>query len=180
MTPTEYDFLAQLTKELPNGDIIVAGTENGTDVRTILSADKARNIVVIDSFNGLAEPAEEDICDLVMEAGECDIGGLENYIDTFYATGIEPPKEIYQMWISDKKLKKIKKRKIALLFLDLDHYEPTKSCLKRFKDWIVSEGWILVHDYDFVRCPGIKKCCDEISDKWEKVPETGFAKLRIE
>jgi hypothetical protein len=174
MTQKEYEYLANLSKSLPSGDVIVAGTESGDDVRTIKKANRKRNIVVIDSFEGLADPVEEDVCESTMVAGECDVGGLEAYLQKFKDARIRPPKEIYKMWITKETLAVVPKRQVALLFLDLDHYQPTKDCLDIFKGWVVKDGVILVHDYDFIRCPGIKKCCDEFFSDWEKVEETGF------
>lgn len=178
MTPKEYEYLKSIAKNFPTGDVIIAGTMHGEDVRSILSITPKRNIVVIDSFEGLAPPVEQDICDTTMVAGECNIGGVEEYKKTFEGTGYSPPKEIYKMWISKDELANIPKREISILFLDLDHYQPTKDCLEVFFSWVMPGGVILVHDYDFVRCPGIKKCCDEFGGIWDKVPETGFGRRR--
>lgn len=176
MTPNEYTVLQITVKLVGPGNILVAGTWDGNDVRAILEADPTRNVIVIDSFMGLDIPAEQDFAEDMAQTGECNIGGLEAYLNTFKDTGIKPPTEIYDMWITKKSLQQIKKRPLALIFLDLDHYQPTKDCLERFSKWLIPNGIILVHDYDFVRCPGIKKCCDEFGGKWEKIPETGFAK----
>lgn len=178
MTPKEYEYLKSIVKAFPAGDIIVAGTMHGEDVRSMLSVNPNRNIVVIDSFEGLAPPAEQDMCESAMVAGECNIGGLEAYKKTFEGTGFEPPKEIYKMWISKEELAKIPRREVAILFMDLDHYQPTKDCLETFFSWVIPGGVVLVHDYNFVRCPGIKKCCDEFGGIWDYVPETGFGRRR--
>ena len=182
MTPLEYQCLISFSSCLPIGDIVIGGTWDGSDVRAIWDGDPSRNIIVVDSFEGLAEPTENDLdTDDFMKEKECNIdGGKETYINTFTNLGLLPPKEIYEMWISKEKLSKIKKRPIALLFLDLDHYQPTKDCLEYFSSWIIPGGMILVHDYDFERCPGIKKCCDEFSTRWKKIPNTGFARLGVE
>lgn len=178
MTPKEYEYLEQLSKAFPNGDVIIAGTMNGDDVRAIKRATPNRNVVVIDSFEGLMDPKEEDQCESTMVAGECNVGGLDTYLKTFEETGIEAPKEIYKMWISEELLSIIPKRDVAILFLDLDHYQPTKDCLKVFASWVIEGGVILVHDYDFIRCPGIKKCCDEFGGTWDKVEGTGYGRYR--
>jgi hypothetical protein len=176
MTPEEYKKLAHLAKCFPNGDVVIAGTWNGEDVRTIKKIAPNRNIVVIDSFEGLAEPYPKDIKENHMKAGECNVGGLKAYLKTFEGTGISPPKEIYKMWIDKESLSIIPKRDVGFLFLDLDHYKPTKDCLEFFSSWLLEESVVLVHDYDFIRCPGIKKCCDEFGGDWRKIPGTGFGR----
>jgi len=179
MTPEEYSFIKNISKLYPNGDIIVAGTYNGGDVRSFYKGDEKRNIVVIDSFEGLAEPTKPDMAEDYMEQGECNIGGLEKYLKTFEGTDFSPPTEIYKMWIDANSLKSIKERKVSILFLDLDHYQPTKDCLEYFFSWIKEDGIVVVHDYDFVRCPGIKTCCDDFKPGWRKIKGTGFGILKV-
>jgi hypothetical protein len=179
MTLKEYQYLEFISKSFPSGDVIIAGTMHGEDVRAIKRATPSRNVVVIDSFEGLANPTEQDYCDNTMVAGECNIEGLEAYLSTFNGTDIEPPQEIYKMWISKEALSIIPKREIVILFLDLDHYQPTKDCLEAFSDWVIDGGIILVHDYDFFRCPGIRKCCHEFTKEWTVISETGFGEHRI-
>lgn len=179
MNQAEYAYLAKMAHVYPNGDILVAGTEYGEDVRTFMRTDPDRNIIVVDSFQGLAPPVKQDMKDGVdyMKEGECNIGGLEVYLEKFKEAGMVPPKEIYQMWITEEELKKIPPRPIAILFLDLDHYAPTKACLDVFGQAVVDNGGvIIVHDYDFERCPGIKKCCNEFGGHWEKIKDTGFGR----
>jgi hypothetical protein len=67
-------------------------------------------------------------------------------------------------------------RPLCIMFLDLDHYIPTKACLDVFSKCVIDGGIIVVHDYDFVRCPGIKKCCDEFGGRWVKIEGTGLAR----
>lgn len=182
MTPEEYKYIAKVAKNFPKGDILVAGTERGDDVRCLMKVNNSRNIIVIDSFAGLAKPTKEDTAEGVdyMKEGECNIKGLERYLDTFKRKGTAPPKEIYQMWITRENLSVIPKRPIGMMFLDLDHYAPTKACLEYFKDWMLRPAMIVVHDYGFVRCPGIKKCCDEFATGWKMGEKTGLARLRLE
>jgi hypothetical protein len=177
----EYAYLQEIAKKCADkGDFVVCGTYDGTDVRAIKTAAPASNIVVVDSFEGLAAPIDIDKCQNTCSAGHCNIGGLQAYLKTFNNTGIEPPKEIYKLWITPESLKIITKRPVSFLFMDLDHYQPTKACLDYFKPMLFEHvnsefASIITHDYEFDRCPGIKRACDEFGGVWEKVPNTLFA-----
>jgi len=178
MTPKEYQYLDKIGRAYSKspGDILIAGTMDGEDVRTFQRAVPHKNIIVIDSFEGLAPAVSQDKGKDAMVQGECNIGGLEAYFKLFKDAGMLPPKEIYKMWIVDRTLEEIPLRPLCIMFLDLDHYQPTKACLDRFAKHVIDGGVIIVHDYDFVRCPGIKICCDEFGGKWVKIPETGLAR----
>jgi len=178
MVDKEYLFLQFMSNIQPAGDIVVAGTYEGEDVRSMYRGSNNRNIVVVDSFEGLDDPKPEDIEEEVMKKGECNIGGLDRYLEIFKQEKTDPPQEIYKMWIDKKSLEIIPKRELSILFLDLDHYQPTKDCLEYFFDWVIDDGIIIVHDYGFERCPGIKKCCDEFKEGWTKINDTGFAILK--
>lgn len=173
-TEKEHIFLQKLSQKYPRGDFLIAGTYDGNDVMAIRKVSD-RHITVIDSFLGLSVPSEQDVTEHMMIAGECNIGGLDRYLENFRSKNIKPPEEIYPIWITQDSIKNISERQIAVLFLDLDHYLPTKICLEYFGRW--TTGAILVHDYDYKRCPGIKIACDEYLSRlmWTKVPETGFA-----
>jgi hypothetical protein len=174
----EYDFLKEQAIRHSEGDIIVAGSQFGYDVRALKEACPERNIIVIDSFKGLAAPKKQDLGEWPMVEGECAIkGGKDTYLKTFIDAKVIPPKEIYEIWISKKKLKDIPKRKIGMMFLDLDHYQPTKDCLEFFYPWMSENGIIIVHDYEYIRCPGIKKACEEFSPNWESVKNMCFGIL---
>jgi O-methyltransferase len=151
----ELLFLNYQFTLLPPGDVIVAGTYRGGDVMFIQDRDPSRNIVVIDSFQGVHDPTELD-GDNGHLRGEFACGGLEEYKANFAAAGREPPEEIYEMFITFYHLYRIQHRPIALMWLDLDHFQPTLDCLAYFENDMVPGGVILSHDYGNPKCPGIQ------------------------
>ncbi|MEM4331709.1 MAG: TylF/MycF/NovP-related O-methyltransferase [Candidatus Micrarchaeia archaeon] len=50
-----------------------------------------------------------------------------------------------------------------LVHLDVDVYEPTRFSLNFFKDKLQPGGIIIVDDYGFTTCPGVKKAVDEFT-----------------
>jgi len=167
----EIDCLVDNVNNIPEGDIVCAGTWNGGDVMSMINVQPDKYYIVIDSFNGLNQQTEEDYVknkyNNNVKEGLFSIGGKDNYIKNFKEKNIRLPDEIYELWISDLTIKKVKVQSIAMLWLDLDLYEPTLSCLNYFKNYIVNDGIILVHDYSLPDTPGIKQACDKYFNNWK-------------
>lgn len=168
--PPEINFLMEAVEKAPEGSVVIAGTYKGGDAMSMMLQDSARDYHVIDSFQGLAPPVEQDIVRVkndagpTMKAGEFSCGGHEQYIRNFIEAKIVPP-STYPMFITEDSIKEVKPGKIAVLWLDLDHYAPTKACLDYFDQFLVDGAIIGCHDYGFVRCPGVKPACDEFAEK---------------
>jgi len=170
---TESDFLQSAALKFTDHDVVICGTFAGDDVRAIKQVRPNAHVVVVDSFLGLAKPSFEDTSQETVQAGECNIGGVEKY-KSYFKNKSELPDEIYQMWITPENLMIVKSRPISILFLDLDHYQPTKVCLDYFKFMLVNKSVIIVHDYGFHRCPGVKIACEQFGGTWTGVPGCTF------
>ena len=152
------------------GDILICGTARGGDVMALrrLLKNTDRHITVIDSFKGLGEPHEKDKGTILKE-GDFSYSKKE-YLSFFDKTCTKPPDEIHQLWINDKNLKKVKKRELALLFVDVDQYSPAKACYEYFIPWVMEDGLVLTHDYNFEGTPGVKIAAEEYAPgRWEQV-----------
>ena len=167
LAPSEIDCLVENVNKAPEGIIVCAGTWRGGDLMAMIAAQPERYFVVIDSFHGLTEPVEEDLGgDERADAGMFNIDGKENYIQNFIERDTRLPNEMHEMWITNETIQTIKKQPIAMLWLDLDHFKPTRTCLQYFKENIVKDGIILVHDYALSITPGVKRACDMFYDVW--------------
>jgi len=167
----EIDCLINNVNDIPEGIIVCAGTWNGGDLMSMINVQPDKYYIVIDSFNGLNKQTEKDFIqneyNNSVKEGMFSIEGKDNYIQNFKEQNIRLPDEIYEMWVSDITIKNVKVQSIAMLWLDLDLYESTLSCLSYFKDYIVKDGIILVHDYSLSETPGIKLSCNKYFDNWE-------------
>jgi len=167
----EIDCLINNVNDIPEGIIVCAGTWNGGDLMSMINVQPDKYYIVIDSFNGLNKQTEKDFIqneyNNSVKEGMFSIEGKDNYIQNFKEQNIRLPDEIYEMWVSDITIKNVKAQPIAMLWLDLDLYESTLSCLSYFKDYIVKDGIILVHDYSLSETPGIKLSCNKYFDNWE-------------
>ena len=176
LTPYEINHLVNTVHSAPEGKIVIAGTYLGGDVMSTILTSPEREYHVIDSFEGLTDPEPEDMCSNPCLAGEFNAGGLEKWKSNFIKEGFELP-HTYQMFIDEQSIQSVNIDNIAVLWLDLDHYIPTKSCLDRFYNNVVEGGKILTHDYDFFKCPGVRKACDPYSKNWEIPHLTGIGQI---
>lgn len=51
--------------------------------------------------------------------------------------------------------------KFGFVHLDVDIYEPTKYALEFFKSRLIPGGVIIIDDYGFISCPGVKFAVDD-------------------
>lgn len=170
LTEKEINWLIETSKNAPSGNIVIAGTYKGGDAMAIRLANPNKRIIVIDSFEGLADPEPEDIVEekvnaTTMVAKEFSADGLENYLSNFNKLKISQP-HCFKMFITEETIRQIKIDNISMMWLDLDHYLPTKVCLEYFHDKLNKDAIIGCHDYGFVRCPGVKRACDSYSNQW--------------
>jgi hypothetical protein len=160
--------LVDMTQFLPaRGEIMICGTYQGGDVKLFRKACPSRRITVIDSFAGLADPTDQDEGS-PHQAGDFSCS-LEDYHRFLAGEKVRPPEEIHEMWITEENLKKVVRRSIALLWLDLDFYQPTMDCMRRFWDWVEPGGFMAVHDVGFDNCPGVTRACVDFGGAWNHI-----------
>jgi len=167
------DFMLNEVRQAPEGIVMIAGTCHGGDVMAIRKSSPDKHIVVIDSFEGLADPTETDGAEAPPK-GTHGPGGLDQYKDNFKIMGSRLPDNIYKMWITEENLKEVTEANIGILILDLDHYAPTLVCLNYFYSRMLPNGRIIVHDYGFFKTKGVKKACEEFApNKWKQIAGYG-------
>lgn len=88
-----------------------------------------------------------------------------NFNDTSYEEvkkllGGFPDAKIYRGRFQDR-CGEIADKKFDFVHLDVDIYEPTLFSLKFFEKRLKKNAIIIVDDYGFVTCPGVKKAVDE-------------------
>jgi hypothetical protein len=147
----------------PAGWAVICGTWKGGDVMALREC-APRRILVVDSFLGLSEPGPNDR----MHKGDCDPGGLAAYMQNFKEAGVTPPDAVAECWINSYSLVRIEPRPVALLFLDLDHYLPTRDCLDRFLPMMVPDGRVIAHDFTNEHAWGAESACREFGE-WEPI-----------
>jgi hypothetical protein len=165
MVGQEIEFLQRAVRTAPPGDVIVAGSFKGGDVMAMCEADPSRHFVVIDSFFGVADPSERDF-DTPHVRGQFSVGGLDRYKQNFVDAGYPVPDELHMMFIDAAALQRVPRRPAALVWLDLDHFQPTLDCMRHFWPWVVEGGIMMTHDYRWPHCPGVEQAVKETGWDW--------------
>ncbi|HNX60349.1 MAG TPA: TylF/MycF/NovP-related O-methyltransferase [Spirochaetota bacterium] len=153
-----------------DGDVVELGCNIGMTSsfiqRLLKHTDGRKSFCVYDSFEGLPPKTNED------GATPCDKGAsavsIEAFKKTFKDAKIDLPHINKGFFgdISDDKYPD----KICFAFFDGDFYGSIMDSFKKVYDKMVPGGIILVHDYEWMNFPGVKKACDEfLKDKPEKV-----------
>lgn len=169
--PDLDNWIKVINDNIPDyGDIVICGTARGGDVMALrrLLKNPDRHITVIDSFAGVSAPRGPDEGSILSEG---DFGySVEEYKKFFELTDTKLPDEIHELWITHESLKQIKPRQTALLFVDVDLYEPAKACYESLIPWVVPEGLVLTHDYGFEGTPGVEQAAEEYAPgRWVQV-----------
>lgn len=155
--------------DLP-GDILEFGVYKGTSLvrllsfRNLLENEYSRKVIGFDIFgkfpNSLELESDKDFVERFENAGGNGISkkGLEMHLDNKNMRNYELIEgDILQTIPSF--IEKNKGKKISLLHIDVDVYEPTKVILENFWDNIVSGGILMLDDYGTVE--GETKAVDE-------------------
>lgn len=148
------------------GDVAECGVAFGQTTFLLDRLVKNKNFYAFDTFEGLPYDDSIDIKDKCLH-GEMNYGNqFFNIFQELNDSSIIPIPGLIE-----ETLKDFVNHKFCFVWLDLDLYKPTSYAYKFFEDRMVKGGVIGFHDYDFVRCPGIKKVVDEEVDfdKYEKI-----------
>ncbi len=149
--------LLRLTHQVP-GDVAECGAYEGATAyflaQALAQADRRRQILLFDSFEGLSAPD-------AIDGGYWRPGDLtaaeararENLRD--FATV-----EFYRGWIPSR-FAEVADRRFAFVHIDVDLHAPTRDSLEFFYPRTAPGGVIVCDDYGFTSCPGARVAMDE-------------------
>lgn len=161
-----YEIGLHLEKEGISGSFVECGTCNGGTAGVIASTsknNKARDIWLFDSWEGLPEPTKYDVSFKgVMGNKGRDLGSEEKVKELIFKK-LKLDKNRIRLvkgWF-EKTIPPHRKDmgEIALLHLDCDWYESVSLCLEQLYDKVVKGGFIIIDDYGYWK--GCKKAVDE-------------------
>ncbi|MBQ9018125.1 class I SAM-dependent methyltransferase [Candidatus Saccharibacteria bacterium] len=143
------------------GDFVEMGCYKGDTallVAGILPGDK--RLYIYDSFEGLPEKSVEDVSALGedFKGGELSVTKRE-VKERFLRAGLRVP-VIKKAWFSDLTDEDMPDR-IAFSFLDGDFYESIRDSLKLVGPRMVGGSVMIIHDYNNLALPGVKRAVDE-------------------
>lgn len=145
------------------GDMAEVGVYRGGSAKIIASVKGSVTLHLFDTFAGL--PRGDKKID-VLKAGEMVDTTLKEVklsLKTFsrikYYQGIFPESSI-----------ECRANRFCFVHLDVDLYPGTRAGLEYFYPKISRGGVILVHDYNSLNCPGVKKAVDEYCKRVKTTP----------
>jgi len=164
-----YDAGLYLEQKRIRGSFVECGVWKGGSAGVLASVcrDKGRQVWLLDSWEGLPEPTEEDIsCTGKQGRKGMDLGSQETAKELlFKKLKLDPPNvHLVRGWFKET-IPAVNDAigEIALLHLDCDWYESVKCCLEHLYDRVVDGGFVFVDDYGHWR--GCKRAVDEFSDR---------------
>ncbi|MDO4612086.1 MAG: TylF/MycF/NovP-related O-methyltransferase [Candidatus Saccharibacteria bacterium] len=119
-----------------------------------------RRLWLYDSFEGLPEKNEADFSELGTEFREGELFVTKREVKGRFLRAGLPVPVIKKAWFRDLTLEDVPE-KIAFAFLDGDFYESILDSLRLVQDRVMIGGAIVVHDYNNLALPGVKKAVDE-------------------
>ena len=145
-----YQLCVEIDRRLVPGDIVECGTCNGGSAGVLGYASRqswrSRDLWLLDSFQGLPAPTEEDGA----KAQDCHgawRGSEESVREILKALEIQDTRlHIIEGWFQET-LSAVQVEKIALLHIDADLYTSVKLCLDGFYDRVEPGGFVVLDDY---------------------------------
>lgn len=170
LPPQTLGRLRDHTLQVPyKGIVVCAGVYGGGDILAMGQVRPDILYVAIDSWEGLNEPS-------LIDSPSAHAGKFAYSLDEFRENVKSLLVMDCQMWINAQALKSVKVSKVDMLWVDLDHAQPTKAVLDYFLPKCTETAPVLVHDYATTSYPGIKYVCDQFGE-WEQLGHT-LARLK--
>lgn len=154
-----YELIREVNAKKIPGSIVEMGCgQGGNGAFMVYYAERSsvkRDVWLLDSFEGLPEPAQEDIMGANKYHREVKKGFLkverEAVDETLCQLPLRSPERVHVVegWFDDT-VPQVKEKigAISILRLDADLYEPTKYALERLYEQVAEGGLVVVDDYD--------------------------------
>lgn len=165
----------KLVQDKVDGDFVECGTcRGGSAALLAFSAMREgwkRKVWLFDSFQGHPKPTHKSGIDKeimkewsgTMVASQEDVILALKTINSFSSSHVK----IIPGWF-DESLQKAKINSIALLHIDADWYDATKTCLDQLYPKVVQGGYLIIDDYKTIQFPGVKDATDLFSKTYTK------------
>ena len=162
-------LVALLLYSIPlEGDTIEFGVYRGgvSGIIAQLVAGWGKQHFLCDSFAGLPAPGEHDNHH---QAGEFGDTAADTIHSGIAALGLEAAAQVVTGWFADT-LPSLSEKTFCFAHIDTDYYESTLECLEFVYPRLSAGGWIVLDDYTWRNCEGVKKAVDAFfADKPECV-----------
>jgi len=125
---------------------------------------KGEGFSIIDSFEGLSDPSDQDLGPLCKVSPRAEKRLYSAAIDQVReALSDFPDVTFHKGWIPEI-LDQVPDQKYRFVHIDLDLYEPIITSLNYFYRRLVPGGILVIDDYGYLDFPGAKKAVDEFCE----------------
>lgn len=159
ITQDRLNTFDQLSLNIPEGLIAEVGVYKGGSLKVLAQLFADRPVLGFDTFEGL--PKEQWIESEIHEAGDFHDTTLED-VQEFLR---DCPNVVLTKGLFPDSGKHFEDHTFALVHLDTDFYLGTKLSLDWFWPRMNSGGIIVLDDYNWPNCPGVKQAVEEYSLK---------------
>jgi O-methyltransferase len=166
---TLWKLSHRVSAEHLEGAFVECGSYNGGTgaILAHAAARSGRMVWLFDSFEGMPEPGAEDGERAKAWVGEC-LGQEAMVREVLTRVDVQPDRvRIVKGWFQDT-LGPSPTGPIALLHLDADWYDSTKTILEQFYDRVRPGGYLVLDDYG--QWPGCRRALDEFLASQEERP----------
>lgn len=159
------------------GEFAECGVFRGTSALFLCRAAKTRipgyageGLHLIDSFEGISQPSDEDFFDARGKDGSIvrttvPQGALSAPVDAVRQSMRDFPKvNVHQGWIPGV-FQQLPDTRWAFVHIDVDLHEPTRDCLEYFFPRLNPGGVIVCDDYGSLLFPGARRAWDRFCEK---------------
>jgi O-methyltransferase len=137
------------------GDVVECGVYKGGSARLLSTIFKEKKIFLFDSFHGMEEDDKtEDGFHRMGDFGDTSLEEVRRYLSDKSNCMFFPG------WIPES-TNFLKNESFCFAHLDLDLYQSTKSAIEIFWPRISLGGVLVVDDWEWKHCPGVKKAVIE-------------------
>lgn len=151
--------LAKAVAHVP-GQLAECGVRFGRSSHVMLAASPGKHLYGFDSFEGLSEPAAEDLRN-ARHWSKHDFAATEDQANSNLA-GHQGRFTLFAGWIPDR-FGEVANETFNLVHVDVDLYQPTRDSLEFFWPRLHGGGLLVCDDYGSAACPGAKKAMDEFA-----------------
>ncbi len=171
VSPERIQSLCRLARRIEEehipGDVMECGVCNGGTAavlaRFATRSRLNRTVWLLDSFEGMPKPTENDGVSTLGRTAEShvgqEVGDVQKVKQILRHVGADMTRiKIVPGWFQDT-FPSVTAKQIAILNIDADWYQSVKLCLETFYDRVVPGGFVSLDDYG--HWPGCRKAVDE-------------------
>lgn len=139
----------------PDAPIAEVGVYKGGTAQTLCHAAPNAAVHLFDTFTGLPEETPGVDIHKAGQFADTDLAKVKRrlspYTNALFHVGIFP----------DDTAGDVEGERFSLVHLDVDQYASNLACLRWFWPRMIDGGAIVVDDYEWEHCPGIRKSIEE-------------------